>query len=82
MIKTHLVKAYVIPISQYPAYPILTILDTKLNLLQTTQNKGIRFANNQTYPCSKNTKQLHEENNIRPLNTTVYERALNTKRNS
>ena len=77
-IKIHLVKAYILPIIEYPAYALLPASQNSIKKLQTTQNKAIRFASEQKHPYTKNTKQLHEENNIHPLNITLYKRSINT----
>ncbi len=66
---------------QYPPFPLLTITKTSLKKLQTTQNRALRFATNQRYPHTKTTKQIHEENNMRPLNITLYTRAEKTHMN-
>lgn len=72
-IKLHLVKAFLIPILYYPPIPLVNL--SKKKKLQDIQNKGLRFAFNQKYPFTKNTRTLHSEANIEPLNYNLYHRS-------
>lgn len=60
-IKTHLVKAFIVPILLYPSIPLVTTSRNKQNKLQKVQNKALRFAMNERHPYTRNTKMLHEE---------------------
>ena len=71
-IKTHLVKAYILPILRYPIIPLITASKENLKKLQTVQNTAIRFACNERFPYTKNTQTLHEDTDIEPLNSYLY----------
>lgn len=45
--------------------------------LQTIQNRGLRFAYNEKYPYSKNSRTLHKQANLEPVNYTLFIRASN-----
>lgn len=77
-IKLHLVKAFVLPIIEYPAIPLVSMNTTNIRKLQRVQNKALRFAFNERYPYTRNTRQLHEEGHVKPLNTKLHERAKRT----
>ena len=74
-IKTHLVKAFVLPILEYPPIPTHTMSTTQKKRLQKTQNKALRFATNQRYPYTMNTQQIHEHTKTLPLNIRLHEQA-------
>lgn len=42
--------------------------------LQVIQNKTLRYAYNERYPYTKNTKTLHEQAGIDPINFTLHAR--------
>ena len=74
-IKLHLVKAFIRPILTYAPIPSITVSNSNLKKLQVIQNRGLRFAYNERYPYTRNTKTLHELANIEPINYTVYVQA-------
>ena len=76
-IKTHLVKALVIPILDYPPVPIHTASVNQTKILQKLQNKALRFATNQKYPYTRNTKEIHEDTNMEALNIRLHKRSQN-----
>lgn len=43
--------------------------------LQVIQNKALRFAFNERYPFTKNSKTLHEQANLKPINYNLFTRA-------
>ena len=49
-IKTHLIKALILPILDYPPIPTHTLSKTQISKLQIIQNKALRYATNQRYP--------------------------------
>ena len=49
-IKTHPVKACILPIITYPPYPLNTLSKKSMLSLQKTQNKALRFAFEQKHP--------------------------------
>ena len=57
-IKIHLIKAFIIPILQYPPIPLITISKTNTNKLQKIQNKALRFAFEERYPYTRTTKHF------------------------
>lgn len=73
-IKVHLLQAILLPILQYPLYPLITLSKTRLKTLQTTQNKAIRFVTNHKHPHAKITKKIHEENKLKTLNIILLMR--------
>ena len=73
-IKTHLVKALVLPILEYPTVPTISMSKTQISKLQKTQNKALRFATEQRYPYTLNTQQIHVQTNTEPLNIKLYNR--------
>ena len=74
-IKTHLIKAFILPILQYPIIPLYTTSKTSQSKLQGIQNKALRFAFNEKYPYTKNTKTLHELTQTEPINYILHKRA-------
>lgn len=74
-IKIHLIKAFIIPIIQYPPIPLINISQSNTQKLQKVQNKALRYAMNERYPYSRNTKTLHEISELEPVNYTLYQRA-------
>ena len=74
-IKTHLIKALVLPILDYPPIPTHTMSKTQISKLQKVQNQALRFATNQKYPYTMNTIQIHEHTNTTPLNIRLHNRA-------
>ena len=74
-IKLHLVKAFIRPIITYAPIPKITVSTTNMKKLQAIQNKGLRYAHNERYPYSRNTKTLHEISNLEPINYTIYMQA-------
>ena len=78
-IKLHLVKACILPILTYPAYPLNSISKAALLSLQRIQNKSLRYAFNEKYPYTKTCKQLHEIAKVQPINTTLYDRGNKIK---
>ena len=69
-IKTHLIKALVLPILDYPPIPTHTMSKTQITKLQKVQNKALRFATNQRHPYTMNTIQIHEHTNTTPHTAT------------
>lgn len=74
-IKLHLIKAYVFPVLVYPTIPLAGLGSTSMRKIQRVQNKALRFAFNEHYPYNRNTRQLHEEGRVKPINITLYDRA-------
>ena len=77
-IKLHLVKAFILPLLTYPAYPLNAISRTQLLSLQRIQNKSLRFALD-AFPYNKTVKDLHTESNTEPLNITLHKRGNKIK---
>lgn len=67
-IKLHLIKAFVRPITTYAPIPMITVSNTNIKKLQTIQNKGLRFAYDERYPYTRNSKTLHEISDLEPIN--------------
>lgn len=78
-IKLHLVKACVIPVLTFPAYPLNALTKTATLKLQIIQNKALRFALEAKYPYTKTTEQLHHNAHIKPLNIIYHERGNTIK---
>lgn len=57
---THLVKALVLPVIDYPPTPTHTLSNAQLKSLRKIQNKALTFATNQRYHYILNTEQIHE----------------------
>lgn len=74
-IRTHLIKAFILPLLQYPPIPLVTISKTKQGKLQKVLNQALRFAYDERYPYRRPLQTLHEHANIKPINYTLYERA-------
>ena len=74
-IKTHLIKAYIIPILLYPIIPLCTTSKAAQSTLQSVQNMALRFAFDERHPYTRDTKTLHELAHIEPINYTLYTRA-------
>lgn len=74
-IKAYLIKAYLLPILEYPPVPIHTISHTQSLKLQRVLNKGLRFACNVQYPDFRTTKHLHDLNKLQPINIRIHKRA-------
>ena len=70
-VKIHLIKALILPLLDYPPIPIHTLSKTQLRKLQLTHNKALRFATNQRYPYTMNTREIHEYTNTEPINIRV-----------
>lgn len=75
-IKSHLVKALVLPVLDYPPIPIHTLSKTQISKLQKIQNKALRFATEQRYPYTMNTIQIHTLTKTKPVNVRMHERAI------
>ena len=78
-IKIHLVKTCILPILNYPSYPLNSQSKTTLKILQKIQNKSLRFAYNEKYPYERNTEELHTLAKLKPLNVTIQKRGNNIK---
>lgn len=81
-IKLHLIRAqyyyyfyYILPILRYPTIPLVTISKSNQRTLQTIQNKALRFAYNEKFPYTRDTKTLHELARLDPLNLHLYNQA-------
>lgn len=74
-IKTHLVKALVLPVLEYPPIPTQALSNRQISRLQKIQNKALRFATNQRYPYTMNTRQIHEYTRTKPINIKLHQRA-------
>ena len=74
-IKLHLVKAFIRPIITYAPIPLITASNTNIKKLQGIQNRSLRFAHNERYPYTRNTKTLHEISDLEPINYTMYMQA-------
>ena len=74
-IKTHLVKALILPIIEYPPIPLHTMSNNQISKLQKIQNKALRFATNQKYPYTMTTEQIHTHTKTTPLNIRLHYRA-------
>ena len=77
-IKTHLIKAFILPILHYPPIPLLNTSKTTQLKLQRIQNKALRYAFNEKYPYTRNTEELHRLAGIQPINTTLFTRGEKT----
>ena len=77
-IKLHLVKAFVLPTLDYPPIPTHTLSKTQTRKLQKIQNKALRFATNQRYPYTMNTRQIHNTTNTAPINIRLHNQAVKT----
>lgn len=77
-IKTHLIKILILPLLDYPPIPTHTLTKTQLGKLQRTQNKALRFATNQRYPYTMNTREIHTYTKTDTINVRLYKRALRT----
>ena len=75
-IKTHLVKALILPVLDYPPIPTHSLSKSQLSRLQKVQNKALRFATNQRYPYTMTTIEIHNITKTNPLNIRLYNRAL------
>lgn len=78
-IEVHIVIAYIIPILLYPPKPLYASSRT-LDKMQTIQNKPLRFAYNEKYPNTKNTKTLQELLKLEPIEFTLHMRAEGIKK--
>lgn len=74
-IKVHPIKAYILPIIQYPTIPLTAVSNNNKQKLQKIQNKALRYAFNEKYPYAKNTKTLHELAGTELINYNLYNRA-------
>lgn len=74
-IKTHLVKAYILPIIEYPAIPLCALSRTQVGKLQKMQNRALRFAMNDCYPYQWTTEELHRVTKTKTMNVKLHERA-------
>lgn len=75
-IKTHLVKAMVLPVLEYPPIPLHSLSKNQISKLQKIQNKALRFATNQRYPYTMTTAQIHHYTKTKPINIKLHERAV------
>ena len=73
-IKIHLIKAFIIPILTYPAYPLNVLSKNATLKLQRVQNSALRFAYNEKYPYTYTTMELHRKANLLPININIYHR--------
>ena len=73
-IKIHLIKAFIIPILTYPAYPLNVLSKTATLKLQRIQNSALRFAYNEKYPYTNTTEELHRKADLMPINIITYHR--------
>ncbi|MPC41495.1 hypothetical protein E2C01_035088 [Portunus trituberculatus] len=64
--------------ADYPPIPIHTLSKTQLKKLQITQNKALRFATNQRYPYTMNTREIHEYTNTISVNIRLHQRPITT----
>lgn len=80
-IRVHLIKAYMIPILLYPIIPVYATIKTAQSKLKKIQNKALRFAYNEKHLNTRNTKTLHELENIEPVNYTLHVRAEKSLKN-
>lgn len=78
-IKTHLIKACVLPVITYPPYPLNAISRSATISLQTLQNQALRFASAERYPYTKTTEELHQISNTSPINITLHNRGNKIK---
>lgn len=76
-IKTQLIKSLVLPILEYPPIPIVSLSKTQISKLQKIQNRALRFATNQRYPYTLNTRQIHSLTKTKPINIRLHKRAIN-----
>ena len=76
-IKTHLIKAYLIPVLEYPPIPMHLVSKSQMLRLQTILNEALRFAYNERYPYNRNTQELHQQSKLIPLNIRMHKRATN-----
>lgn len=74
-IKTHLIKALVLPILEYPPIPTHTFSHAQVKKLQIVQNRALRFATNQHYPYTLTTEQIHHHTKTKPLNIRLHNQA-------
>ena len=76
-IKVHLIKAFISPLLQYPAIPLVTISKRQIKNLQVVQNQALRFALDTTRldHAINNVKTLHEKACLEPINYSIHTRA-------
>ncbi len=74
-LKLHLIRAYVLPILEYPVIPIATCSKAQLLKIQTIQNSALRFAYDERFPFQRDTKTLHELSNLEAINVRLHKRA-------
>lgn len=78
-IKTHIIKACIIPKLPYPSYPLNASSKTAMQSLQHIQNKALRFAFSESYPYSKTIEEMHIASKLNPINIALYNRGNKTK---
>ena len=71
-IKTHLYKAVVRPVLEYPPVPLDTLAKTESLKLQRVQNAAIKWIANWTFPYSTTMEAEHERLNMEPINTRIH----------
>ena len=70
--KTHLYKAVVRPVLEYPPVPLDTLAKTVTLKLQRVQNAAIKWIANWTFPYSTTMEAEHERLGLEPLNTRIH----------
>lgn len=76
-IKTHIIKAFILPIIIYPVIALVTSSGNQQNKLQKVNNKAPRFAMNKRHPYTRTSKILHEQAGTEPIHYSLYKRAEN-----
>lgn len=74
-IKLHLVKAYILPILEYPTIPLVTLSRNQIMKIQRIQNRALRWVYDEAYPYRRNTEQLHQLAKLKPINVRLHDRA-------
>ena len=74
--KSHLIKALILPILQYPITPTVTLSTTRIKTLQKIQNRAVRFATNVKLLDRIPTETLHRRLKLEPINITLAKRAI------
>lgn len=59
----------------YAPIPMITASKTNTKKLQGVLNRGLRYAHNERYPYTRNTRTLHEISNIEPINYSLHMQA-------
>ena len=76
--KTHLYKALIRPVLEYPAVPLDTLSKTQVLKLQRVQNSAIKWIANWTPPYTTTMVAEHERLNLETLNVRIHRMSRRT----